>query len=459
VKREVLGYLPYWEMGYTPQRWDLLTILAWFAASIDATGQVTDPNGWGGTATEALVQEAHGHGVIVIVTVTNFDATEIGALLSSATARAKAIQSCLDLMAEHGADGINIDFEFVPLSAKSAFVSFMTELKQAVAAAQPNGWEGHVSLAGPSVDWSGSYDYDQLLIHTDGIMVMAYGYHWTAGDPGPLSPLYGGSPWGKFSIAWTIDDYVTWGGQENLGKVLLGLPWYGNRWPVADTSVPGAALGSGKAVFFRDVEPEALELGKSWDTVTHTPYYHKTINGGLWQVWYDDGQSFEDKLAYADEQGLGGIGIWALGYDGELPDYWDAIEAVLGTSAPPVEPLPEVAPEAGPELVPETETELGPEPGAQAEEATPGEPEVEAPAAETPWAPDTPSREEATAGDALAPDALAPAGIGPPRNGATLNQGPMAGGGSCSGGARLPPLTLALLVLALWVMAKRFGLR
>ena len=82
-------------------------------------------------------------------------------------------------MDDHGADGINIDFEFVPKAARDGFVTFMTELTDAVRAAAPNGGPGHVSLAGPAIDYSGAYDYDVLLENTDGIMVMAYGYHWT----------------------------------------------------------------------------------------------------------------------------------------------------------------------------------------------------------------------------------------------------------------------------------------
>ena len=341
VNRVVLGYLPYWEMDYEVPRWDLLTVLAWFGAEMTAKGDIDAYHGWGGEDTEALVAEAQANGVKVIVTVTLFDDEHIATLLSTPEYRANAIATCLELMATHQADGINIDFEFVPVKAKADFVTFMADLKLAVAAEKPNGWEGHVSLAGPAVDWSGAYDYDALLESTDGIMVMGYGYHWGGGNPGPGAPLYGGGIWGEDakSISWTVDDYLKWGGEENRHRVILGLPWYGREWSVANTDVPGVSLGDSKAVVYAKAGPEALENNKTWDEDSYTPYYHVTRDGVLKQVWYDDGKSFGAKVAYVVERDLGGIGIWALGYEGTLPHYWDAIEKhFTDVVKPPDEP-------------------------------------------------------------------------------------------------------------------------
>lgn len=341
VNREVLGYLPYWQMDKEILHWEYLTLLAWFSVNMNSLGDAIDLNGWGSASTEALVEEAHAHGVRVLVTVTNFSKAEIGTLLQSPTARQNAIDTCLELIATHNADGVNIDFEFVPASAKAEFVTFMADLKAAVTQAQPNGQDGHVSLAGPAVDWGGAYDYDQLLEVSDGIMVMAYGYHWSGGDPGPISPLQGGGKWAenKSSIAWTIDDYLTWGGEENRHRIFIGLPWYGREWRVANSGVPGVSLGDSNALTFSKAKKEAQAQGKQYDTDSMTAFYHITRDEDLWQVWYDDGPSFEAKIAYVVAKDLGGIGIWALGYDGGHEDLWTAIGNTLvqDTPVPPVE--------------------------------------------------------------------------------------------------------------------------
>ncbi len=407
VKRDVLGYLPYWSYTantpYVPLRWDLMTILAWFSVEMDGSGNITDRHGWGGTTTARIVQEAHAHGVLVIVTVTNFTGSQIASIVNNAANRERAIDNCLALMAEHGADGINIDFEFVPKAGRDGFVTFMTELTDAVRAVQPNGGPGHVSLAGPAIDWNGAYDYDLLLENTDGIMIMAYGYHWTQSTtPGPASPLFEGDIWSSRSVAWTIDDYLEYGGVENRGNVIVGLPWYGRSWKVANTDVPGEALSDGATRTFKVAEPEARTLGKGWEDVSKSTYYHKTAGGELSQIWYDDGRSFEAKVAYVDEMDLGGVGIWALGYEGSYPDLWDAIDNVLANDVGPQpevvepnpEPQPEVvepSPEPQPEVV-EPGPEAGPEPTEPAAElavevVVPDEDPVQIPDDERPGAP------------------------------------------------------------------------
>jgi spore germination protein YaaH len=330
LERMVYGYLPYWEMGYEVPHWDLLGVLAWFAVGIDATGHVIDWNGWGGAETEALVAEAHANQTPVAVTITLFDNAQIGLLLEGSASRAQTIQTCLEVMAVHSADGVNIDFEFVPSSANEAFVTFMAELKLAVTEAQPNGGDGHVTLAGPAVDWTGGYDYDQLLEVTDGIMVMGYGYHYGGGAPGPNAPLFGGGIWGPYSVAWTIADYLAHGADAHRERIFFGLPWYGMKWPVATTTVPGVSLGTGKAVWFDVALAEAAQQGATYDADSHALYYHSEGEGTLWQVWYDDPASFSEKLAYIDAQGLGGIGLWALGYEGDEGGYWQEIADHFG---------------------------------------------------------------------------------------------------------------------------------
>jgi len=388
VKRVVFGYLPYWSYTsgapYVPLRWDMLTHLAWFAAEMDGTGAITDKHGWGGATTASMVADAHAHGVEVIVTVTNFTQSQIATIVGSAENRQRAIDSCLALMAEHGADGVDVDFEFVPSAAKANFVTFMKALKDAVKAAQPNGKDGHVTLAGPSNDWNGSYDYDQLLEVTDGIMMMAYGYHYGGGNPGPASTLFAGSVWGSnLSIEWSISDYFkygcvldttptpTWCAQGNVPanrhKIILGLPWYGHAWRVADRTVPGTALASGTTVFYDDSIAQFAANGREWEPVSMSSYYHRTVSGNLQQVWVDDAEAFAARVAYADEMDIGGVGIWALGYEGDGPELWDSIDDVLGVAPSDPEPSPELAPEESPEPSPEAAVESVSEPEPQPE--------------------------------------------------------------------------------------------
>ena len=62
-----------------------------------------------------------------------------------------------------------------------------------------------------------------------------------------------------------------------------------------------------------------------WDVVSQTPWIRWNDNG--WnQVWYDDSLSLDLKYDFAIQKNLKGIGIWALGYDGNRSELWNLIE-------------------------------------------------------------------------------------------------------------------------------------
>lgn len=331
LEREVYGYLPYW-VDYDDFRWDLLTTLAWFSAELNATGDITDDHGWFDSASiAALRDDAKANGVRFVLTVTLFDGSAIATLVNSAMNRANAIENLVDAVVTMEADGVNVDFEGVPSSAKAGLVTFVTDLEAAMTAATAI---GHVTVATPAVDWNGSFDYDALAEACDGLMIMGYDYHYPGGNPGPNSPLTAGDIWSKWSLTWTLDDYFQYGKASNKHKFILGLPFFGFDWPSESTAIPGVATGKGKAVTWAVCKAGAPASGFEWDPHSQTGYY-MTEQGGEWhQVWCDDAPSWEAKMQLVESYDIGGIGIWALGYDAGTSDYWDLIEEYL--VAPPI---------------------------------------------------------------------------------------------------------------------------
>ncbi len=334
LRREVLGYLPYWELDYNAFHWDKLTTLAFFAVDMESNGDVSDLHGWDGPTSTALRDEAHANGVRYILTVINFSASEIDALVNDPVARTNGVQQLLGAVLAMEADGVNIDFESVPVSAKNGLTAFVKETTEAFHANIPG---SQVTVATPAVDWSGAFDYDQLAIHSDGLMIMGYGYHWKGGNPGPISPVTAGEIWGEKTLTWTIEDYFTWGGEENRHKFILGLPFYGRDWPSDGPEIPGTALSEGAYEPFYDCKDRAQALGGFvWDEHSKTSYFMEQIDGVWHQIWCDNGPSWVEKLALVEAYDLQGIGIWALGYDGTTEDYWDAIgDAFLQVSDDP----------------------------------------------------------------------------------------------------------------------------
>jgi len=313
----VYGYWPYWGDDVSTVPVEHLTDLAIFGVELASDGSLTQTSRWTSVASEAVAL-AHPVGVKVHLVLICFDEDVMEDVLLSSSRRATTVAQAADLVNTYGADGVNVDFEGVPTSVRDELIAFVNELKAVV---------GEVTLATPAVDWNGAFDYDELAFASDGLFIMGYGYHWSGGDPGPIAPLYGGSPWGSYSLEWSVEDYREWGTPDD--KIILGLPLYGRQWPSTSTDVPGTQTSDGWAVVYEDAVPAAESYGRQWDDVTHTPY---AFPSSTEQLWYDDAESLADKMGYAVDQGLQGFGFWAVTYDGADAAFWDEVAALAPTT-------------------------------------------------------------------------------------------------------------------------------
>ncbi len=332
LTKEVMGFYPYWSGANYPLRWDLLSILAWFEVAANGDGSLSIDHG---LPDPELIQTAHENGVKVVIVIINFNSDNIVSILSNPNNRARLINESIELVQDLGIDGVNIDFEGVPGSQKQNLVTFMTELTDSFHQINP---DYHISICTPAVDWRNAFDYDQLAIHSSALMIMAYNYHWSGSSiAGPVSPLRG---WGTYNVEWTIQDYLNYGGEENRHKFILGLPFYGIEWPTESGEKKSPTTGKGKAKTYVQAKALAEQYGRLWDDEGWGPWVsYDTYR----QCWYDDGESLGYKYDLVLEYDLGGIGIWALGYQGPWDDLWIPIEEHFATNFTPT-PTPTLTP-------------------------------------------------------------------------------------------------------------------
>jgi hypothetical protein len=151
-----------------------------------------------------------------------------------------------------------------------------------------------------------------------------------------VAPLAG---WGTYNLAWTIQDYQTWGALPN--QMLLGVPYYGYRWPAVSGDPAAATTADGIALIFDQAQAEAETHGVLWDAESSTPWYRYQAPGWF-QGWFDDALSLSAKYELVLAEDLAGVGIWALGYDGARPELWTALENAFGGSGTAVENPPAV---------------------------------------------------------------------------------------------------------------------
>ncbi len=340
VQRIVYGYYPYWSSGYEDLQWELLTHVAWFAISLDAGGSSVDSNGWPGSWT-GLVDTAHAEGVRVDVAFTLFSSSAIETLLTSAANRSNAIDTIVSAIEDGGADGAAIDFEGVPSAAADGLATFLAELRQRF---DELGWyDKQISVAGPAVDWSGAFYLSELIDAIDIFFIMGYDYFWSGSSyAGPTGIVLTDELWGSYTSHSQLRSMATYAGQvgeQERAKIVLGVPYYGREWTTASDQLAAATYSNVGSVTYvtamSDIEDP--DVDSLWDPHSLGPWYVWWEGASWHEVYYEDAESLAWKYRFALEQGMGGIGIWALRYDAGYTELWDEIEYAFASDFAPHE--------------------------------------------------------------------------------------------------------------------------
>jgi spore germination protein YaaH len=318
LTKVVYGWNPYWISAsqYNNYNYSLLSDLCYFSYEVNAsTGGYSSIHNW---TTSGAVNNAQAAGCRVSLCATLF--SNHNTFLGSASSRQNFISTMISLLQARNANGVNIDFEGMGSSSSANFTQFMIDLCTQMHAAIPG---SKVSIAMPSVDWSNVFDEGTLNPYVDYFIIMGYDYHWGGGpNAGPVSPLYHGNYWSTICCDKSMAYYLAEGVSPN--KLCLGVPYYGYDWPTSSNAINSTTTASGTAVVYYTTKANAQTYGQQWDNNSATPYY--MYNSGGWhQAWYDDETSLSAKYDKVNQINIGGIGIWALGYDDGYTACWDAI--------------------------------------------------------------------------------------------------------------------------------------
>lgn len=322
LNKVVYGWHPYWVgNAYLNYNWNLLSYLSFFSYEVDAaTGNANTTNGW---STSAAVNAALASGttkVTLCVTLFSSHAT----FFASPTAQQTLITNLINLIQARGAHGVNIDFEGLPVSQKTNFANFMVNLSNQFHAAIPG---SDVSTVLYAVDWNNIFDFSIMASTVDKFIIMGYDYYWTGSTTaGPNDPLYQFSTTYNYTLSKSITYYINAGCPRN--KLILGLPYYGREWTTSSTSIPSGATGNGVARFYNNVKTNASGYYSAANRQQEVDSYSDVFvfnNGGTRQCFITLEDNFYKRLEHINNTGIGGMGIWALGYDDGYNQLWDGL--------------------------------------------------------------------------------------------------------------------------------------
>ncbi|QCB21567.1 glycoside hydrolase family 18 protein [Streptomyces sp. SS52] len=255
-----------------------------------------------------------------------------GGFAEAAENPAAFAESCRDLVENSRwadvFDGIDIDWEYpnacgltCDTSGREAFPELMKALRTefgpdylVTAAITAD------ATAGGKID---AADYAGAAQYVDWYNPMTYDFFgaWDAAGPtAPHSALtsYAGIPKEGFHTSATIAKLKGLGVPPS--KLLLGLGFYGRGWTGVTRSEPGGtATGPAKGTYENGIEDYKVLKSTCPATGTVAGTAYAKCGSDWWS--YDTPQTIATKMAYKNEQGLGGTFFWELSgdtADGEL---------------------------------------------------------------------------------------------------------------------------------------------
>ena len=345
VAAEVVAFMPNWLLDDVGEAidTDLVTIAALHSIEASGDGRLVRskpsgsvPPGWEALESDAfseLKARLQSAGVKVVPVIQRVGWTEGSrdrtiTLLSQTKPRRALADRIAAFVVERGFDGVNLDFEPLPAEVAEEYVDFVREVRAALDEVDP---ALHLSIdVVPGLE---NYDLASLTADdaADLALIMGYGYRTAAsgvaGSTAPLSDPATGDLRGSVESALA---------QASPQAIALGLPWYGLAWstetdePRSDVRRGDGIDGAAEASYAEAVAVAAAsgrryepEQASAW--TVYASQQCPTCPPTWRQLWYDDPDSFGEKVDFALEQELAGVGIWGLGMEEGRDEMWWAL--------------------------------------------------------------------------------------------------------------------------------------
>ncbi len=358
LRREIFGFLPYWQLNSSSLRLDYAKIstIAYFGVGADGNGNLQKRNsdgsttvgwsGWTSSKMSSIISTAHANRTRVVLTVQSFGWSTSGLnrqrqLLGTAAHRLNLARQIAAAVRDRGADGVNLDFEPLASTYDAEFTALVRTIR-----AELNKIHSGYQITFDTLGSIGNYPIADATAPggADAVFVMGYDYRSSSSSPvGSIAPLTRTG----YDIRETVAAYTA---RIPASKVILGVPYYGRAWSTSSsalhaTNTSGTKYGSSTTVLYDTAADYLAEHGRKYDAtegVAWTAYVRQNCTStygcvNSWrQLYVDDAAAISAKYDLVNSYGLRGAGIWALGYDGTRPELWSAIQRkfVTDTTAP-----------------------------------------------------------------------------------------------------------------------------
>lgn len=329
-KPQVVGFLPYWLLSKADKKYEqYITTLTFFGLALNSDGgiqKLVNPQeqepGWtalNGDTYSARLADAKKNNLKNSLLVISGDDSIISAILQDPQTNAKNLMNDVaPIMKEKGFTDLNLDIESFMTASPSGqekFTEFVQTVKDQLV--QQNLGTLTLDLIPIALVTPKLYDAKALGAIADAVVLMTYDYHYTGSfTAGAIAPVGGAGTTLEYDVEAAVKEALKVMPKE---KILLGVPLYGYEWETISSATESATIPGGSSTASTRRVAEILtgctNCTRGIDPVSREPYVMYPENNYFNQIYYEDESSMQEKVALARKYELGGIAVWALGYE------------------------------------------------------------------------------------------------------------------------------------------------
>jgi len=329
-KKQVIGFLPYWLLSsassdYSPY----FNTLTYFGLTLDADGHIlkktnrteTEP-GWHSLnigKANSFFDTAKDKKMTLSLLVFASKEDDIYALIDTPEQSAQnLISDVVPIMQQYGFTDLNVDIESIATASDSARQKFTTFIRSVNQQLKASGkYTLTVEVTASDAIKNKLINVTELAGIADKVVIMAYDYHYMGSSvTGPIAPVSGGGSTYEYDVETAINEALKY---LPADKIVLGIPSYGYEWETLSEATSSAVLpGSGLTASTARIQREKCDgCEEKSDSISQEGYmiYQDQETKTYHQVYYPNQQSTQSKVDLAKKMKLGGIAVWALGYE------------------------------------------------------------------------------------------------------------------------------------------------
>jgi spore germination protein len=329
---QVTGFLPYWLLDKAQTDYiKYLTGIYYFGLTVGSDGHIVEfanpqekePDWYAlesGKVDPFISKAKENHQTLSLVVFSGVNAA-IGDMIKDPVRHAGNLMADVaPVMRKYGFTDLNLDIEYLDVASQEArlnFTQFVKEIKNSLT---------EQKLGTLSIDVSPTAFIKDYLVnpkdvakYVDSIVIMGYDYHFQGSYvTGPVAPLFGASTVSEFDIQTAVQKALA---IFPSSKIILGAPLYGYEWETLGEDprspvIPGTGLTASSQRIEKLLQ-KCATCSAQFDSVAQEKYivYKDFMTNSYHQIFYPDSETMSNKIKFAQKYNLGGIALWALGYE------------------------------------------------------------------------------------------------------------------------------------------------